>query len=214
MKKIILFGDSIRLGYERFVKESLENLAIVYSPKDTCAFSQYMLRWVGEWTRRENYPDDIDAVHWNVGLWDVLRIMDDGTFTTPEYYAYTLKRLENRLRRLFPNAKQIFATSTSVIEERYEPPYQRYNADIEQFNKIAMETLAPLGVAINDLYPLTKSAPSECRSDMTHFYTPDGIRLIGRKVVQTLCKNLDIPLTAVKDVDALVPNISKEIIGR
>lgn len=214
MKKIILFGDSIRLGYEHYVRDSLSEVASVYSCKDTCAFSQYMLRWVGEWKRREGYPDDIDLVHWNVGLWDVLRIMDDGTFTTPEYYAYTLERLERRLRALFPNSKQIFALSTAVIEEDYEPPYQRYNQDVEQFNEIAVQTLVPFGVKINDLYTLTKAAPREYRSDMTHFYTPEGIKLLGDKVVYTVCEELGIPLSQVKDVGAAVPKLSKELVGR
>ena len=214
MKKIILFGDSIRLGYANYVRNSLEDVASVYSSKDTCAFSQYMLRWVSEWKKKEGYPDDMDLVHWNVGLWDVLRIMDDGTFTTPEYYAYTLERLERRLRALFPKAQQVFALSTAVIEEKYEPPYQRYNKDIEQFNEIAIKTLSPLGVKINDLYTLTKGAPEECRSDMTHFYKPAGIKLVGDKVVQCICETLDIPLSQVKDVSATVPTLSKEIIGR
>ena len=213
MKKIILFGDSIRLGYERYVQDTFDGVAKVYKAKETCAFSQFMLRWVIEWKRKENYPDDIDLVHWNVGLWDVLRIMGEDTFTTPEYYAYTLERLEKRLRVLFPKAKQVFALSTSVIEEHYEPPYQRYNEDIERFNQIAIKTLTPLGVKINDLYSLTKNAPLSCRSDMTHFYTSDGIKLLGERVTRTICETLDIPLTEIKDVAAEVPFIAKEIIG-
>lgn len=214
MKKILLLGDSIRLGYEHYVKEALDGAATIYTAKDTCAFSQYMLRWLNEWKKKEGFPEDIDLVHWNVGLWDVLRILDDGTFTTPEYYAETLKRLEKRLRVLFPKAKQVFATSTSVVEKLYEPPYQRYNADIEKFNAIAVETLSPLGVAINDLYVITKNAPQSCRSDMTHFYTVDGIKLIGEKVVQTICAQLDIPLSEVKDASVVVPTISQEIMGK
>lgn len=214
MKKVILFGDSIRLGYENYVRNSLEDIAEVYSSKDTCAFSQYMLRWVSEWKRKENYPDDIDLVHWNVGLWDVLRIMDDGTFTTPEYYAYTLERLQHRLELLFPKAKQVFALSTSVVEEKYEPPYQRYNKDIEQFNEIAIKTLSPLGVKINDLYTLTKNVPQGYRSDMTHFYTPAGIKLVGDQVLKCICDELKIPLLQVKDVSATVPTLSKEIVGK
>ena len=213
MKKILLFGDSIRLGYERYVQDVFDGIAKVYKAKDTCAFSQYMLRWVSEWKRKESYPNDIDLVHWNVGLWDVLRIMDDGTFTTPEYYAYTLERLEKRLRVLFPKAKQVFALSTAVVEEAYEPPYQRFNADIERFNQIAIQTLTPLGVKINDLYTLTKDAPLCCRSDMTHFYTSDGIKLLGDRVTRTICEALSIPMTALKDVTAEVPFIAKEIIG-
>ncbi|MBQ7368725.1 MAG: SGNH/GDSL hydrolase family protein [Clostridia bacterium] len=213
MKKILLLGDSIRLGYDGYVKEAFKDVAEVYAPKENCAFSQYMLRWVHEWKRREGYPDDIDLVHWNASAWDVLRIMGDDTFTSPETYRDNLRRLEKRLRVLFPEAKQVFATGTSVIEEGYEPPYQRYNADIERFNQIAIETLTPFGVGINDLYSLTKSAPSSCRSDMTHFYTIEGIKLVGEKVVKTICKELDIPLSKLKDVSAIVPNISKEIMG-
>ena len=71
----------------------------------------------------------------------------------------------------------------------------------------------PLGVGINDLYTLTESAPNSCRSDMTYFYTEDGIRLIGEKVVKTICETLEIPLSQVKDIDASVPNISKELMG-
>ena len=155
----------------------------------------------------------MDLVHWNVGLWDVLRIFGEDTFTSPEYYGEMLRRIKKHISMLFPNAKQIFATSTSVVESGYEPPYQRFNSDIEKFNAIAIETLAPLGVGINDLYTLTKSAPSSCRSDMNHFYTMDGIRLLGEKVVKTICENLEIPLSEVKDVSAKIPNISKELMG-
>ena len=213
MKKIILFGDSIRLGYENYIKDSLEGIAEVYKAKDTCAFSQYMLRWVNEWKLKEGYPDDIDLVHWNVGLWDVLRIFDDGTFTSPDYYAQTLQRLERRLRLLFPKAKQVFALSTAVIEEEYKYPYQRYNKDIELFNKIAIETLSPLGVEINDLYTLTKEVAKTCRSDMTHFYTPDGITLLGNKVLDAICKQLAISRSKINDISAKVPMLSKKLIG-
>lgn len=213
MKKILLLGDSIRLGYNGYVKEAFDGVAEVYAPNENCAFSQYMLRWVNEWKKKEGYPDDIDLIHWNVGLWDVLRILEDDTFTAPEYYSETLKRLEKRLRVLFPKAKQVFATSTSVVEELYEPPYQRYNADIEKFNAIARETLLPLGVSIDDLYAVTKNAPPSCRSDMTHFYTPNGIKLLGKTVVQKICKCLDVPLSETKNVEAIVPQLSKDIIG-
>jgi len=34
MKKIVLIGDSIRLGYETYVKEALAGVAEVFSPKE------------------------------------------------------------------------------------------------------------------------------------------------------------------------------------
>ena len=34
MKKIVLLGDSIRLGYEAYVREALGGVAEFYSPKE------------------------------------------------------------------------------------------------------------------------------------------------------------------------------------
>ena len=214
MKKVLLLGDSIRLGYEKYVKEAFLGIAEVYSPKENCAFAQYLFRWLHWWKKQEEYPDDIDLVHWNVGLWDVLRMYGEDTFTSPEYYREMLIRLQRHIQFLFPKAKQVFATSTSVIEEGHKPPYQRYNADIERFNDIALKTLMPLGVEINDLYSITKTAPNSYHSDVTHFYTPQGVKLLGEKVVQSICEELDIPLSNVKDTKAIVPKLTEELIGK
>lgn len=214
MKKVLLLGDSIRFGYQNYLQDSFAGIVEVYGAKESCRFAQFMLRWVHEWKEKENIPEDLDLVHWNVGLWDVLRIMDDGVFTPPEMYRELLKRLHNRLKTIFPKAKQVFALSTSVIEEKYEPPYFRFNKDIEEFNKIAVETLTPLGVEINDLYTFTKTLPESCRSDMTHFYTQDGIKAVGGQVIKAICQALNMPFAIDKEVNAIVPQLSQELVGR
>ena len=214
MKKVLLCGDSIKFGYQGYVTGTLEGVAEVYALTENVRFAQHFLRWIHEWKTNENIPEDIDLVHWNVGLWDVLRIMGDDTFTTPEFYGELLKRLQNRLRLLFPNAKQVFALSTCVVEEGYQPPFQRYNKDIELFNEIAVKTLVPLGVEINDLNSLTKDVPKECRSDMTHFYTEEGIKIVGGQVVKSICDCLNIPFEINEKADASVPQLSKELVGR
>lgn len=213
MKKVILFGDSIRLGYQQYVKESFDGVAEVFVPDVNCAFAQNTLRYANIWKEKFALPEDADLIHWNVGLWDVLRIMGDDVFTPPEFYAQLIARLRKRFSLLFPKAKQVFATSTSVVEEGYEYPYQRYNKDIELFNKIAIETLIPLGAEINDLYTLTKGLPESCRSDMTHFYTEQGIKAVGNQVVKSICEVLQIPFTINQKEEVLVPKFSKEVVG-
>ena len=214
MKKIILFGDSIRLGYENYIKDSLEGIAEVYKAKDTCAFSQYMLRWVNEWKLKEGYPDDVDLVHWNVGLWDVLRLFGEDTFTTPEYYEEALKRIVRQMQKFFPNAKLVFATSTAVIEKGYkDKDFCRFNSDIEKFNEIAVRTLRPLGVGINDLYEITKGIPESYHSDMTHFRTKEGTKIIGDRILQVICKNLDISAMEIRVGDFELPDIPDSILG-
>ena len=214
MKTVLLLGDSIRLGYERYVKAMLEGVADVYTPGDiNNGTAQFALRWVHEWKRRGNFPDDLDLVHWNAGLWDVLRILGDDTLSPPDFYGDTLRRLSERLRLIFPKAKQVFALSTWVQEEQYRGEYKRKNSDIEWFNEIAIKTLSPLGVEFDDLYSVAKNAPAECWSDMTHFNTVDGIKRIGGAVVDCLCKQLGIDRGSLAEREAKLFEIPESILG-
>ncbi|MBQ8441190.1 MAG: SGNH/GDSL hydrolase family protein, partial [Clostridia bacterium] len=110
MKKIVLIGDSIRMGYDKYVKEALDGVAEVYYPAENCRFSQYTLRFLHDWKKKGEWPDDVDLVHWNVGLWDVIELYDEGPISSPEHYAEMLRRINKRIRMLFPKAKVVFAT--------------------------------------------------------------------------------------------------------
>ena len=214
MKKVVLIGDSIRLGYQNYVKSSLDGVAEVYSPEENCRFAQYVLRYAQEWKRLGNWPDDIDLVHWNEGAWDVLRIYDDEPLTPPEVYGAFIKRIDKRLRDIFPKAKFIFATTCSVVEEGYYGDiYQRYNKDVEEYNKIALDALKDTDTVINDLYSLTTTLPAECRSDMTHFNTPEGVKMLGGQVLSYVCKVLDVKTEQLAKADCIPPIISKNILG-
>ena len=74
MKKILLIGDSIRMGYDKYVKEALKDSAEVYYPEENCRFAEYVLRYAHEWKKKLGCPDDPDLVHWNAGLWDALEL--------------------------------------------------------------------------------------------------------------------------------------------
>lgn len=175
MKKIFLIGDSILFGYLPnspgygvYVKEKLKGKANVYFPNENSCFAQYTLRYLHEWA--ESVPkEEIDIVHWNNGLWDVLRLFGDEPFTEINYYGETLKRIYKRIKYLFPKAKIIFALSTSVKEEWGIKDFFRKNTELEEYNKKAIEVLSPLGVKFNDLYSLTKKFDDSLRSDWTHF---------------------------------------------
>lgn len=192
MKKIFLIGDSIRSGYDRYVKESMAKVAEVYYPGENCRFSEYILRYIHMW-KDGLHLDNVDAVHWNAGHWDSLRIYGDGNLTRLDVYAENIERIAKRINFLFPGVKQIFATSTPVIESGFIEDYEmRYNADVEKFNDAAKEVLTKHGVIINDLYELLKDKPDSLHSDQTHYYTADATELIGSQVNYVLCKALDI----------------------
>ncbi len=197
MKNVFLIGDSIRYGahtvsennelspgYGIYVKEMLEGKANVYAPDENCRFAQYTLRFLRKWAKRVPAAE-IDVVHWNNGLWDVLREFDDEPLTPVEFYGDLLKRIYKRIRLLFPNAKVIFALSTSVKEEWYKPTFYRYNKEIEEYNKKALEVMKELGVELNDLYTLSASFDDSMRADATHF-NDEGSKALAEQVVKVI----------------------------
>lgn len=189
MKKIVLIGDSIRMGYCEYVKNALSDVAEVYYPPENCRYAVNVLRFMGEWKSKGNWPSDVDMVHFNAGLWDVLRVHDGEMLSTYEYYKYTIERVGKLMRRLFPTAKLVFATSTAIVEM---PNKKRFNKDIEEFNAAAIEVLSPLGIEINDLYAITKDIAPECRSDETHFNNDHGRSVVGGAVVNYITSALGI----------------------
>ncbi len=213
MKKIVLLGDSIRMGYDKYVRKSMEGSAEVFYPSDNCKFTLYLLRFLRDWTRDGVLPADADVVHWNAGLWDVVELHGDEPLVPPEVYAHSIERLHRHLSMYFPKAKLIFATSTSVEEEKYGPDLSRTNRRIEEYNAIARRVLEPLGEEIDDLYAVSLQATAEHRSDMTHYNTDAGRRLIGGAVVECLCKACHIAPDAVNYGAFSAENYSAKDIG-
>ena len=109
--------------------------------------------------------------------------------------------------------KIIFATSTAVQEEKYNGDFKRYNSEIKEYNKTAICALKGLDVEINDLYSITENAPDECWSDMTHFNTEAGVKLVGGKVLKVLCDALGIDVNDMKNTKANVNKVSDKILG-
>ena len=213
MKKIVLIGDSIRMGYDKYVKEAFLDSAEVYYPAENCRFATYVMRFVHEWKKKGEWPDDVDLVHWNAGLWDVPEILGDDPVTPIEHYAVQIARIDRRLRLLFPKAKIVFATCTAVEEEKYGATFKRRNCMIEAFNAAALEALKDTDTVINDLYAITANAPEGCHSDMTHYSTPAGIEYVGGKVIEVISRELEIEAKSV-DMDTFYPeNYSKKNIG-
>ena len=52
MKKILLLGDSIRMGYDKYVRESLDGVAEVYYDDENSRFAAYILRYLQGWCKQ------------------------------------------------------------------------------------------------------------------------------------------------------------------
>lgn len=198
MKHILLLGDSIRQNYQEYVKEKCKDFADVRFPIDNGRFSYYTLRYVHEWINALSRDDNIcfDVIHFNTGLWDVLRLSsDDETFIDEEQYARTLIRIYRRIRMRCPNAKIIFALTTKIIEPGFAPGTEigyRRNGDIKKFNDIAINVFRDTDVVINDLWSVSECINDTAHSDDVHFDTPEGIRELGNQVVYKLKEVIEV----------------------
>ena len=209
MKNLLLLGDSIRMGYDSFVQEKLAGRMNVYFAEDNGRFAQYTLRTLSDWKSKLSWPE-IDVVHWNNGLWDVLHMnansagcdgeaegetispsnvskeyrFDKDPLTPPDMYRYMIGRVLTRIRQLFPNATVIFATTTPVIEEQASWSY-RSNAEIETYNQIAREVLTPRGVLINELGDFATKECAALHRDWVH-YNDEGSGKLADEIISFL----------------------------
>ena len=186
----MLIGDSIRMGYDKYVKMAFEDVADVLYPNENCRFASYVLRYLNMW-KNSMELDDVDVVHWNAGLWDTLRMIDGKVHTPIDAYREYIDRICDCMPHYFPDAKFIFATSTPVQEHLFGE-LKRYNKDVEAYNQVAIETVSKHGHSINDLYSVVKDMPVEYYSDLTHLYTKKGTELLTRKVTRAIEKVLPV----------------------
>jgi hypothetical protein len=203
MKNIFLIGDSIRYGasanpdyktanspgYGVYLEKMLKGKSNVYAPNDNCRFLQYTLRYLYDWTINID-REKIDLVHWNNGLWDVLRVNGDEPLTPIDIYEKMIVRVADNIKKLFPNAKIVFALSTAVIEEWARPDFLRYNSDIEKYNEVAKNALSKKGIIINDLYSITKGFDSSLHADWVHF-NEEGSQILAEAICTKILSILE-----------------------
>ncbi|WP_123040331.1 SGNH/GDSL hydrolase family protein [Cohnella candidum] len=178
MKRVLLLGDSIRLGYEPFVREGLAGLAEVVAPEENGRFAKHTLWGVNLWLRDLGKPD---VVHWNNGLWDLHHEppMVEALTSLPEYLE-TLRRILNELQRT--GAAVIFATTTPIAPDGAG----RSNAEIDTYNEAAVLLMRSSGVEVNDLNALVKADLNGFLCEDKLHLTEQGSRRCAAQVVEKI----------------------------
>lgn len=189
MKKILLIGDSIRMGYCHMVKEDLSEVAEVVFPEDNCRFAQYIFHLLHNWTHSllGNKPEDAEevaAIHWNCGHWDCERWgRGNDPLNSIATYSEMVLRIQQWLERHYPHARIFFATTTPM-----SPTHDgsgRTTSEIADYNRAAVEVLRGTRAEINDLFSLLEHAPAELYCDIVHLTEP-GYRLLADEVSRRL----------------------------
>ncbi len=181
MKRVLLLGDSIRMGYDEYVKELLAGeFEVVYDDADNGRFAAYTLWQANQFFR---HCGRFDVVHWNNGYWDmnVEAPMVEAIHPVPEYVHF-LGRILAEIRR--NGAVPVFATSTPILSEEAAQAVMKEgiprtfykNEWVVEYNKAAVDFMEREGVAVNDLYSLCLESPTcyKC-PDLLHL-TQEGYK--------------------------------------
>ncbi len=188
LPKVVLIGDSIRIGYAPLVAKRLAGRAIIVSAEPNGEDSGNVLKHLDEWAIKER-PD---VVHINAGLHD-LKLTGTRYQVPLVEYEKNLKTILERIRS-GTKAKIIFATSTPILDGLHaqrKAGFDRFEADVQKYNNAAVAVMNQAGVPINDLHRLVEDGGKEhlMLGDGTH-YTQTGYEILAAAVTDSILRAL------------------------
>jgi lysophospholipase L1-like esterase/dienelactone hydrolase len=192
LPRVVLVGDSIRLGYAPKVAQRLAGKATVISSQANGGDSANVLAHLDEWVLRER-PD---LVLLNCGLHDLKRPGADGPHQVElDRYEANLRRIAARIRE-GTKATFLFVNTTPVLDDRHaqrRAGFDRFEADVRRYNAAAASVFHELGVPILDLHGIIERVGPETLlgSDGTHF-TPPGEDRVAEAVADCVKRTLTI----------------------
>lgn len=178
MKKLLLFGDSIRMGYEPEVRKILEGKMTVEGPKENGRWSGYTLNSLRFWMPEMK---EADVIHLNVGLWDTGDDYGFGrSFTRLPDYKENLELILRVLRQNYPGAGLILATTTPTLD--------RDQQVIRDYNAVLTEVAEENGILLNDLYGLFAGKEERYICPDKLHLTREGFRLAAEQIAEAALK--------------------------
>ena len=190
--KALIIGDSISIGYTKYVKQKLKNKIEIIHNKGNAQHTGTGLAKIKEWIGE----DDWDVIQFNWGLWDLCyrhpdskiqgkRDKVNGTICySVEEYQQNLDSLVRTIKSL-TKAQLIFVTTTYVPESEAG----RFHDDAIIYNRAALEVMKKYNVQVNDIYEpsVIIHKQSGLGPDNVHF-TEEGYQKLADLIVPILEK--------------------------
>lgn len=190
LPRVLLLGDSIRIGYASLVAKKLDGVAIVVHPgPENCADTPTTLKGLEKWTGVTKPA----VIHFNCGLHDLKFDKAKKTHQVPlDQYEANLKEIVAKLKKITPNI--VFANTTPIIDDRHagrKAAFDRFDADVAKFNDKALSVMRELGVPVHDLNRIVHDGdPAKLLGkDGTH-YTPAGYDRLANAVADCIKRQL------------------------
>jgi len=193
VKKVLLIGDSIRIGYQNQVKELLKEECDVIFDQDNSRFVQY-----GYWHINQMFRHfgPFDIVHFNHGYWDMnIESPMKEALNPIDEYVHGLDRMINYIRNqhaipIFASTCPIFTSGISQDNTGIVAEINYQNSWVVAYNEAAEEYMNHHHVAINDMYhPFLKGPFYYKCPDMLHL-SEDGNKLAAQLVASAIRKYL------------------------
>jgi lysophospholipase L1-like esterase len=184
MPKVVLIGDSIRMGYEPVVRQELTGEAEVWASAENAGTSENVREHLEAWVVGQRPA----LVHVNCGLHDI-RTAFGASAKAIGIGAYRANVARIVATALETGAQVIWATTTPVNHAWHHAnkDFDRFEADVRAYNEVAVEVARSLGASLNDLYSLVMAAGRDALllPDGVHF-KPIGYELLGKTAAQAI----------------------------
>jgi lysophospholipase L1-like esterase len=177
LPRVLLIGDSITRGYYPAVEKNLKGKAYVARVATSKSLGDSaLLAEVATFLSEGKF----DVIHFNNGM--------HGWGYSEEDYRRAFPELVRTIRRLAPDAKLIWATTTPVQPSGVMNPGPN-NDRVKARNAIAAAAVKKAGIPVDDLFSLVEAHPEYYTPGGIHF-NESGIAVEARQVADEISKLL------------------------
>lgn len=203
--RILVIGDSISMGYRRYLSEHYQGRAYVdywisplmfrLTPEDVAGDDAKILRaWRGVLA---NGPYNV--ITWNhatLHMWNP----DKPERCQPETYKVCMDKIVAHVQALAPQTRVLWVRCTPVVGRADGKPTldTPTNKRLELFNRLSDEVMTARGVPLVDLYAVAAANLDKVESDGAH-WTPAGYRLMAQVLVAAIDRALPRPAGTTKE---------------
>jgi lysophospholipase L1-like esterase len=186
--RVLLIGDSIRMGYVPGVRERLLGRAEIAEIPENGGDSANLLDKLSGWL--DDLADDPPAVAYvNCGLHDIKRAYaSDARQVGLVEYRANVRSILALLTERMPD-RTVWASTTPVVYERHHARkgFDRFDADVLDYNAAAASVAMELGVPVHDLYrAVADDDVMECVGEDGVHMTARGNALLAEHVAKRL----------------------------
>ncbi len=190
---VMLVGDSIRMGYQDYLRHALRDLAEVSAPDENCENSRKVLARLSSWIGNRR-PD---LIHVNCGLHDLRREFGASQNAVPlDEYAANVRAILTQAAA--QSSRVVWATTTPVnyAWHHANKEFDRFEEDVAAYNRAALAVAGELGLAVDDLGAAITAAGRDrlLLPDGVH-YLEEGYALLGRTaaaMIRDCLRNADL----------------------